>query len=254
MFTILKILPREKGIKTFINSFLKKDEPILTRIAVNGGAPFFIVEVINGKNGLDFPRVASILGIGAKCIILENNVKMPNNKYLKEFEPKKLSNIMLFNSGKQLISKCEKPECERICAVIDPSAELVSRISQLVPMTSILKIITNSPGKYEKAAADILEDFGLPIIITQSEKMLDDCDFIISPFKNENNIYSECITIKYKKQQSIRVKGEGITLPNEYREIMPPNIDEFKFAAALYELSCVKKIGELSYDRIIILN
>lgn len=61
MFAVLKLLPREKGLRARIRERFEKNEPTVTQIAVKSGAPFFSVEMHMGRDGADWMTIASVL-------------------------------------------------------------------------------------------------------------------------------------------------------------------------------------------------
>lgn len=252
MFGILKIEDRKKGFINSLRYALNKPEPMLQKITVKNGAPFFVLTVTKNKSGgVDYQEIYKILGRCAKRIVVSRDTDIDETDSIGLFRPEILPHLMLFNSGIKLAGNYVKAQSgnKLTAVVIDKNGVLNERIIPLVKLFNNIKIVTAKPQNYESVSEKILDEWGLPLLITDNEASASVCDFILSPFKSENAVLSDCIAVKNQESGSLtRFTGEGVTLPAEYSELIPENVDPLIFSSALFELCGVTSLSTLCFD------
>lgn len=253
MFGILKTENRKEGLINCLRYFFNKPEPELKKITVKNGAPFFLLKVIKDKNGeVDYEEICKILGRCAKRLVVSCDEDVKETDCIGLFKPDILPDLILFNSGVRLAGAYvkDKGDNKLTVGIIDLNAALKERMIPLVQLFNNIKVITQKPQNYEPVCEKILDEWGLPVLITDSESSISDCDFIFSPFKSENSVLSNCIAIRNRENGSLtKFAGEGITLPREYSELIPENVDALIFASALFELCGVTALSNLCFDK-----
>lgn len=253
MFGVLKIEKRKKGFVNSLKYILNKPSPSLQKITVKNGAPFFILTLTELKDGeIDCEEVYRILGRCAKRLVIGRDTEIPETDYVGVFKPTLLPYLMLFNSAVKLSASFvgESHTGKLTACVIDENGILKERIIPLISLFDNIKIITDKPRCYDDVSEKILDEWGLPILITDNYDSAADCDFIFSPFKVKNAALSNCAAIRNHDSGALtRFWGEGITLPPDYSSFIPENVDPIIFASALYELCGVNALASLCFDK-----
>lgn len=139
--------------------------------------------------------------------------------------------------------------------IFDPSGIYINDIEKLVPLFSKIEVFTLKIGDYERKAAALFEKYGIRIVVSSRFRgKVPDCTVIISPQSLPFAAYFGGMIFTngdFIPPCGCALGGQGVTLPAEYELLRPKGIDKTDFAAALYEKSKVKALGELSYERLI---
>lgn len=253
MFGVLKIEERKTGLINRIKYIFNKPQPLLEKVTVKNGAPFFAVTIFENTDGtIDYNEIYRILGRCAKRLVISRDTDFTETRDVGLFRPSLLPYLLLFNSGVKLSKKyTEEQQTNKLTlGIIDLDGILKERIIPLVQIFANIKIITDNPLNFEPVCDKILSEWGLPIIITDNENGVADCDFILSPFIIPNSVFSNCCAIRNSENGALtRFSGEGVTLPPEYSQLIPENTDPLIFASALFELCGVNSLSDMSFDK-----
>lgn len=251
MFAVLRLKAREKGLKSRIRYLFSEPAPVLERIKPDGCAPFFILTAVKDKNGeVNSHEICRLLGRCAARLLVEHDVILPENEHIALFVPEVFPALMLFNSAVRLISNYDVPPEKRTVAVVDPAGILKERIVPLVTQAAVLKIVTQHPQNYADTAENVLDEWGLPLIVSENYGISVDCDVIIAPFQAQAYPLGEAVLLRNKNTGRLtKFKGEGVTLPPETAAVMPENVDPMLFVSALFELCCATSLSGMCFDK-----
>lgn len=247
MFAVLKLLPREKGLRARIRERFEKSEPTVTQIPVKSGAPFFSVEMRIGRDGADWTALAAMLGRCAKRLLIEDGIVLPESGIVKRFVPERLPSILLFNSAVQLMENSGLPPVNCSCTLIDKTGIFCSALHKLIPLAASVRVVTDQIESYEAAAEQIFEAFGASVVICEEEPTALRDTFVLRPFAASG---AGTVTVTDKDERHSILHGEGIVLPQEYADLLPQNTDPLVFASALYELCGVRVLSSLTYTHL----
>ncbi len=238
MFVVLKMVKPEK------NYFMRRKQMkrIRKKPAVicktEKSLPFYILEVLEGKNGFDGKSAAAKCGRFASRIVAPRNISLPDDSGLKRFIPISVNAILVFNTALKIISESDLP-AEKICiTVTDRNAVTPSRICEILPFASTVRIITSHPERFASASANALEHHGASLIIRNAyspagqPEIVICCDGAVLSSMNEAAVF----VAKKKTGGKIRFNGNGVELSDYHKEILPYDIDTVDFAGALTEL------------------
>lgn len=202
------------------------------------GLPFFILDVLEGKQNSDWEQIAKKCGRYASRIIAPRDYVLPDHGKLKRFVPLAMPSVLLFNTAEETIKKAQLPPDKISVTVTDRNAVQAHSVCRLLPLASSVRIITSNPERYARACVCAFEEYGASLIIrsfyeqTTKPDIVICCDGIISPAMQSAAIFS----FKSKECGKIRFFGSGIELSENHKNIIPPEIDGVVFAGALTEL------------------
>ncbi len=200
--------------------------------------PFCILDVLEEKRGIDWKSVFDRCGRYASRIVAPRNLILPDESGLKRFVPVSMNSLLIFNTAKNIIEKSELPPDKFSITLTDRNGIYPSRIHELLPLSSQIRIVTAFPGRYSAACANALNEYGASLIIRPSYEENSKPDAVIcadgavtSSMKN-----AAVFACKRKTGGKLLFSGSNITLFPEHSEIIPSDIDAVDFAGALTEL------------------
>lgn len=253
MFCVLHILPERKKAFWFFRHFGKPMPPMVQKIPVRGGAFFYDVTVYADRRGeVDLTALPAIVGNSAQRILLCDGIDVDLSPPMRLFTPSLFFSMIFMNSALDFIKVEDTPPEQRILGIVDPDAHLPHAILPFVKLAKTIKVYTKSPKKYEALSAELLEDWGLSLILSDTPQALSDCTVLLDPFAQNGKSFSGLLTL-HKNGRSV-LSGESIALPPEYAERCPQGADPAWFAAALYELCNVSELKSLCYTHFMLTN
>lgn len=215
---------------------LKKSVPV--SVSSENGMPFFTLDVLDGKNGLDFSLIEEKCGCYVSRIVAPRSISLPDSGRIKRFVPVFSNGIFIFNTALELIEKVNpKPETTSI-TVIDRNAFMRSEISRLLPFSSPLRVVTSRPERYLTVCREIYDEYGASVMIRPLYEPCSKKDIVIccDGATTESMHNAAIFSVKRGTNGKIRFFGSKISLSAAHREIVPVNIESTDFAAALTEL------------------
>lgn len=238
MFCVLRIVKREnKLFERLFGSFIK-DDYSLDSVPVFKGAPFFVVTVAVGRNGVDWEKVAAISGkCSAKLLCAE---AIPETDCIGRFESSLLKNRIAENTFIKLLEQNNLKNHPADIAVTDSKALNTAFTEKIAPFAASLTVVTDNKERYGKTAERLLQETGTSAALLSSvngEKIIIDSDNYIMTVQTDNG--------KMKIQN-----GCDFTVPESYRALLPEGIDKYDFYSALYELCGVFSLGECIFSSI----
>lgn len=169
---------------------------------------------------------------------------------VKNFEPRILPSVMLFNSAVDYIKKCSLPPEKTSVAVMDFNGFQKDKLSLLVPLASNLKVITGNPEEFSPVRRRLYDDWGLAMTVTENVNEAGGCTFVIAPRTDKSNPDGGCLLYRNEYSGStVCLSGSGVTLPDDITKVLPP-CNSLLFASALYELCGATRLSELCFDRL----
>lgn len=243
MFTVLKVNPFQKP-PIFKRLFYRPPKPSLTRVPLRGGAFFYTVECFADKRGnADLSSLPDLVGGCAQRILLQD-VKIPILPPLQIFDPMLYPQILFLNTAVDFLETLPESPHARTLGFVDPEARLQNAIVPFVRQAKTVKIFTGFPKHYEEISQQILDEWGLSVIVSDTEEVLRDCNIVLAPFlKTENGIGG---VLQYGMPK-VCCAGDGCVLPAEFEARRPQGVDSVLFASALYELCNQKDLDNLRY-------
>ena len=238
MFVVLKTaIPEKKYLKRRKQIKRIRNSPAAVYKAATG-LPFYILEITEPKKEADFAKISEKCGRYASRIIASRELPLPDNSGLKRFVPVSMNAFLIFNTALATIKNASLP-ADKICiTVTDRNAVVSSRINELLPYASTIRIITSHPERYALAVTQAYENHGASLVIRNSyepplrPEIVICCDGAVLSSMNEAAVF----VTKRKTGGKVRFSGSGIVLSDRHNELIPEDIETVDFAGALTEL------------------
>lgn len=250
MFCILEIQPCPR-LSRFRRWFWKTPQPTVEKVAVRGGAFFYKLNVTAEKTGaVDLSFLPQTLGAAAKRILpCGDGLPNPLPPPLELFTPRVFETTLFLNTVYDFL-KTNRAQLQN-CTIgfNDPAGTLQRAVCDFVPLAKSMRIFSADSAKYEAVQAEILEDYGLSLILCESPLTEKDVDILLSPFTATAN--GKIGTLSLRCGVKAVLAGEGISLPAEYSSRCPVGTNPLLFAAALYECCNVLDLGNLQYTKLV---
>lgn len=202
------------------------------------GLPFFTLDVLEGKKGIDWQSVSAKCGRYSSRIIAPRTVSLPDIRNLNRFVPRSTVPLLIFNTALEEISKAKLPPDRISITLTDRNAIMASKICRLLPYASLVRVITSRPERYASACIKAMEDFGATLLLRPSYEPVSNsdivicCDGVITSAMQNAAVFTD----NRRNGGKIRFCGSGLELLPVHKEIIPENIDPVDFAGALFEL------------------
>ncbi len=210
----------------------------LRTVRIEKCLPFCVLDILEEKRGTDWKNVFNQCGRYASRIVAPRNLILPDESGLKRFVPVSMNPLLTFNTAKMIIEKSELPPDKFSITLTDRNGVFYSKIHELLPLSSQIRIVTTFPERYSAACTNALNEFGASLIIRPSYEENSKPDAVIcadgavtSSMKN-----AAVFACKRKTGGKMLFSGSGIELSPEHLKIIPEGIDEVDFAGAVTEL------------------
>lgn len=238
MFAVLDIITPCEGFfaRRSQRAYLRKCAPLVIR--TDDGLPFFILPVLKGKNGIDWPCVRQRLGKCALRVIAPRDTVLPDLQGLARYVPERLVPLMVLNTALRLLMAAGVPPLSLEITLTDRTALLTGEVCRLLPFAATVRVITRLPERYSNAVKRAMEEFGASLIV--SDKVDYSCEhgFIIccdGAVPGAANARA-CLSFGKSVRCGCGIACTGVELDAEYASRLPSGIEPLDFAGALYEL------------------
>ncbi len=230
MFSVLVI---EDGAGFFARRKLYK-HPRVRDVRVYGGLPFREITSAIRRGKINRDAIETVAGGTVGFMLLPDGITQQGN--IKEPNIFPYTKLVFFNTACELLRSALGCGVRATLCIKDKNAAAAGRLSLAVPLVSDVRVVTECPEAYTRAKEQAMEEFGAAVVLSQS----DNGDIIIDLDAEEPYLAvdGECFT------------ASSITLPTAYARLMPPDADELKFAAALYEISRIYSLSALGFNKI----
>ena len=241
MFTVIEFSDNKKGRFKKLFCRIVHEMPELTKVAVNGGAPYFKIKVSDNKK-IPWEDILYMAGRCASNVILKDEVQIPKDLKIHRFVPKEFPLITLSNTVKNILSDCNIKK--KKLGISDADAVLVNRIEGFIDFVSEITIYTKETDKYLGVCERLMDEYGISIVLSDFENSLCLCDVVMSENAFED-IFCFCIN---KGTSENAFELSDVALPTFCKQKLPDGISDEYFAAALFELCKVSSLGDLEFQ------
>lgn len=238
MFVVLKTVKPEKGLIKRCKHLKKLKNSAPHVYKTNKGLPFYVLEIAEGKRGIDWNSASRRCGRYASRIVASHSVSLPDNSGLKRFIPISMNAVLVFNTALKVIGSSDLPTDKFTITVTDRNAVTPSRICELLPYASTVKIVTSHPERFAAAAMDAYENHGASLVIRNMYEPLTTPEIVVCCDGAVLSAMNEAIIFTSKKSSigKLRFLGKQVELSEHHRSIIPDDIETVDFAGALTEL------------------
>ena len=238
MFVVLRLISPEKNLIKRRRQRKNIRNSSVTACTVEKSLPFFTLDVLEEKRGVDWENVRIRCGRYSTRIVAPRSCLIPDNSGIKRYIPSFANSLLVFNTALETLEKSMLPP-ENLCiTVTDRFAVHYPDVCKLLPFASTLRIITSHPERYAEACVRAYVDYGASLIIRSNyepvskPEVIISCDGTVTPKMKSAVIFAS----KKKNAGALVVYGSGVELSEKHRRIIGDDIDSVDFAGALTEL------------------
>lgn len=241
MFCVLSVRERNKTLFERIFGKLLVDDFSVKTIPVYKGAPFFTLDITTSKKEINWENVIFAVGKCASRLILNGDLKIPDNLNIGIFKSQTLYNKMMKNTFLQILEN-NKNKLFPI-SVKDKNAENTEFVKQLSQYASSMSIFALNKEKYNNICEEITDETGM-------------CPVLRSDFDDlKIKINTETLAMTVHNNENVNISsGVDFSVPTIYENLLPDGINKYDFYSALYELCGVFSLGDNIFDTIMVNN
>ncbi len=244
MFTVLNIQKRKDTLFEKIFGCLRSDDYQVRTVAVYKGAPFYILDAVIGKKGINTEKIIVSVGKCAKRMVTSDDSLLPQVDEIGLFKSDELYKCLLQNTFLTILRQNFSHKNLVTVCFVDRGGEYTDFVRELSSFSSSLNIVTDKKEKYLSIVDEITEETGLCPAL---KKDLVDADVVI----NLDEFYMNVTTLNLHITVEDRC---DFTVPEIYNYLKPNSINKYEFYSALYELCGVFSLAEGVFDSIMINN
>lgn len=250
MFTVVDLKTEKKTKFQRFFQYFRKAEVELKEIPLPFGKSFYLCEAKHHRGKIPWKEIEE--NTQNKNFILPFELK--GIATLKEFEPKVLPKLMLFNSALDYIEKLNLPPSEMRFTLVDDEGIFREKLENVLKLASIITVVTKNEEKYNALSVRLFETYGISLMIRSDYNEAKYENSFLFDYKGDR------IPLSYKgtafsKEKKHLLNGKtlapgGFDLPSEYEKLWRKNTDKMQFASALFELSNVSDLQNLRFNEL----
>ena len=250
MFTVVDLKTEKKTKFQRFFQYFRKAEVELKEIPLPFGKSFYLCEAKHHRGKIPWKEIEE--NTQNKNFILPFELK--GIATLKEFEPKVLPKLMLFNSALDYIEKLNQPPSEMRFTLVDDDGIFREKLENVLKLASIITVVTKNEEKYNALSVRLFETYGISLMIRSDYNEAKYENSFLFDYKGDR------IPLSYKgtafsKEKKHLLNGKTLTpggfdLPSEYEKLWRKNTDKMQFASALFELSNVSDLQNLRFNEL----
>ncbi len=265
MFACLQPLPKENAPLARLRQWRNPMPPQMIRVNPPTGAPFFRLEVQQGRDGIPWNAVEQAAGRLRTRMLFPEGVNPPpqpataagkksaaTEPGIRPFEPKRLPALLALRAAQQVLRRCETPARHLSVALVDPRGLFTRSLEPLVPLVGNLRVYCPDFSLYRAAAALLLERYGMTLILSDSLGCFAQCDVVVAPELRLFTGRERGLIFTPDQDTPLPncrvVLGVNPQLPKAAAALRPAGIDPLLFASALFELCAVKECEHLQFQ------
>lgn len=245
MFAVLEILPKNTGRIARMRERFHPAPIYLEEVKTTARLPYYIIRAQERVSGIPWDEIAAMAGRCKTRMLLQKNISPPKESGIASFVPEKFPTLLLFNSAVSMLRSLHVRPSNFTCAVIDKHAAACPQIRRLIPFAQTITICTKNTKPYVQTAAELFDEFGVSIIVSDDMHAAQNSLFTVSLSSDSSLFSGRGFTLTYQKHNHPKVLSLGkISIPEGF--YLPPieGISRFDFLCALYELCGVDPLAE----------
>lgn len=186
-------------------------------------------------------------------LLCPEGLELPPESGYRRFVSRELNRRMCENAALHLLRGAAPARVRTV--LIDAEGEHLSLCPYLADETDSLLAVTRSPQLYLEEADRILEESGAVVRVSTGDADLSDADLIIAPaaLREDIRCASDAVILSGEppraRQNAPVIYDYTFDLPDKYRSLKPPYLDEMYFAEALYTLGGIHELGSSVFRR-----
>ncbi len=233
MFVILNIVSSGK-------KKIRKGKTVqkVTEQRTSGGERFYVVDVSDSENGVDWEEVAVFIGKHSSRVLVPEQICFNENCKLKKFTDEKFSNILIFNTLSIIIKELYLSGLRTKCYINDKKGQYAYLLPLVARYSAETVVITKNEYRYFSQIQAIYDDIGAGVVITDCIKEPENHSIIIDTDKTFD--YHGKGMLFSSSHGFMPGKTEGF---DDIKMMCPPYIKENLFLAAVNEFNYEKRLS-----------
>jgi hypothetical protein len=266
MFACLQPFTRTHAPLARLREWHSPTPPQMIRVNPPAGAPFFRLEVQEGRGGIPWNAVERTAGRLRTRLLLPEGVSPPllpsataksrsaaGEPGIRPYEPKRLPALLAMRAAQQVLRKSETPAQRLSVAVIDPRGVFTHSLEPLIPLAASIRVFCPDFAIYRATAARLLDRYGVTLILSDSVACFAQSDVVIAAdlrpcTGRERGLLFAPEPPTPPPPGSRIARGFNPQLPPALERLRPPGIDPLLFCSALFELCGVKEAELLQFQ------
>ena len=238
VFVVLRIITPEKSVSKRLRQRKALKKSALVSHSTEKALPFFTLDVLSEKQGINWKNVAEKCGRYSSRIVAPRSVHLPDMSGLRRFVPQTMSSHLIFNTALETVEKSRVEPTNLCITVTDRGAVYFAKICDLLPLASCVRVITDHPERYASACIKAFEEYGASLVIRSSYEAVSMPEIIISSDGAVSSKMKDAVIFSPKRKScgKLVVFGSGVRLSESHLSVIGEDIDSVDFAGALTEL------------------
>lgn len=222
---------RKKQLKNISKSEIRT-------VRTDGSLPFYITEIPIVRGSVLWKGIDGKCGKLASRVVASREISIPDGLPIKRYASTLLMPEIIFNTALEALKTSHlKPDSFSL-TLTDRKGLVASKVCELLPFCSEIRVVTGSPEKYAQPVADALSNSGAVLIIRDSHRASAKPEIVICTDGAVAPSMNGCAVFAHRKYVGgkLMLTGGEITLCEKHRDIVPDYISPMDFAGALTEL------------------
>ena len=224
---------------TYIEQFarsgrLRRARPQLSKVAVPGGSPFFIL-----RAAARFPA-SELFRLAGRCApVVLTDLPIPPDVPVRRFTPNAFPQRRTANALLCLLRDAALSPQRVTIGIRDPQGALRGQVCAFLPYAADVRIVTRNAGAFDADILCAVREWGAGLTAGEDDALLDDCTILMD---------EKCCTV----QDRLSIAPTPVVLPPVYEARRPQLVQPEMFAAALFELCGVQAPAILQTDGVLL--
>lgn len=206
--------------------------------------------VIQLGRKVNWKKVSGILGRTGGNVVLQKDFILPQDCPITPIDTEPYSHKLLQTTLTYVLRQLRRPISQIKIALYDPRGVQIDYALALVRYCGSLKIVTAKAEMYADFAEHMMEEYGAVVRVVSQFDNPNDNTLIVSPGQLDAPLDQPITVPVLSAVEQTRSLGPYFyhafraSTPWRYRELMPPEVDEHAYQAALYQFCGISKLGK----------
>lgn len=166
MIAFLNVQVQEKSFSKRFKSRLCKKRPVIRQVAVEGGLPFFVLDVMPRKGALPWKEIEAAVRANHLKLALPEALTPPADASLPLFKPELFPQAVGLRTFFYLLERFRLPAKKRTVGIIDLRGSLVNELLPLLDLAGEIVIITGRNYLYENFCEWAMKERGATVSVS----------------------------------------------------------------------------------------